>query len=109
MEEFPTIEPIEEVMVVSVFDSPESALERDAEQFIKEEDDADEMLELPEYKKPSWLLIDFKPLPSRLIYAFLNSDVESPVIVSDKISEEETTNLIAILDISESTKYNTSE
>ena len=32
------------------------------------------------------------------LYVFLNSDVESLVIISDKLSEEETAKLIAILE-----------
>ena len=52
-EEFPTIEPLEEVLAVSMFDSPELALERGAEDFDEEEDIEDETLELSEFKKPS--------------------------------------------------------
>jgi len=48
-------------------------------------------------EKPSRPPIKLKPLPSGLRYAFLNSDVESFVIISDKLSEEETHKLIAIL------------
>ena len=86
--EFPAIEPLEEVLVVSVFDSLELALERDAEHFDEREDIEDETLELPKFKKPSQPPVELKPLPSELRYAFLNSDVESPVIISDKLSEE---------------------
>ena len=52
-EEFHAIEPLEEVLAVSVFDSPELALERDAKDFDEEEDIEDETLELSEFKKPS--------------------------------------------------------
>ena len=41
--------------------------------------------------------IELKLLPSGLRYAFLNSDVESPVIISDKLSKEETVKLIAVM------------
>ena len=96
--ELPAIEPLEEVLAVSVFDSPELALERDVIEFIKEEDDSDKTFELPHFEKPSWPPLELKPLPSRLRYAFLNSYVESLVIISDKLLEEETTKLIAILE-----------
>ena len=43
-------------------------------------------------------MLQLKPLPSELRYAFLNSDVESPVIISDKLSVEETNKLIAVLE-----------
>jgi hypothetical protein len=81
-EEFPTIEPLEEVLAVSMFDSPESALERDAEDFDEEEDIENETLELSKFKKPSQPPVELKPLPPGLRYAFLNSDVESHVIIS---------------------------
>ena len=54
--------------------------------------------ELLATEKPSRPPIELKPLPSGLRYAFLNSNVESPVIISDKLSEEETNKLIAILE-----------
>ena len=96
--ELPAIEPLEEVLAVSVFDSPESALERDAEDFDEREDSNDETLELPKFEKLTRPPIELKTLPSRLRYVFLNSDVESPVIISDKLLEEEMNKLIAVLE-----------
>jgi hypothetical protein len=52
----------------------------------------DELLELP---KPS---IELKPLPSSLRYAFLNNDQDSPVIICDKLSQEESLRLLTILE-----------
>ena len=97
-EEFPTFEPLEKVLAFSVFDSPESALERDAGHFVEREDIEDETLELAEFGKPSRPPVELKPLLSGLRYVFLHSDVESPVIISDKLSEEDTTMLITILE-----------
>jgi hypothetical protein len=94
----PIIEPMEEVLEVNLIESSESTLEEEAEEFIKEEADFDEILELPKFKKPTRPPIELKPLPSGLRYAFLNNDVESPVIISDKLSEEETSKLIAVLE-----------
>ena len=62
------------------------------------EEDPGETSELLVTEKPSQPPIELKPLPSVLRYAFLNSDVESPVIISDKLSEEETNKLIAVLE-----------
>ena len=62
------------------------------------EEDPGETSELPATETPSRPPIELKPLPSGLRYAFLNSDVESPVIISDKLSEEETNKLIAVLE-----------
>ena len=97
-EEFPTFEPLEKVLAFSVFDSPESALERDAGHFVEREDIEDETLELAEFGKPSRPPVELKPLLSGLRYVFLNSDVESLVIISEKLLEEETAKLIAILE-----------
>ena len=96
--ELPAIEPLEEVLTVPVFDSPESALERDDEDFDEKEDSDDETLELPEIEKPTRPPVELKPLPSGLRYVFLNSDVESPVIISDKLSKDEIAKLIDILE-----------
>jgi hypothetical protein len=42
--------------------------------------------------------IELKSLPAGLRYAFLNNDLESPVIISDKLSQEETLRLITVLE-----------
>jgi hypothetical protein len=39
-----------------------------------------------------------KPLPLGLKYAFLNNDRESPVIISDKLSKDETLRLLTIIE-----------
>ena len=102
VEDPPILEPIEKIMATSVLETFESDLEKDIvgnpEEVIETDEDSNETFELPETERPSRPPIDLKPLPSGLRYAFLNSDVESPVIISDKLSEEETTKLIAILE-----------
>jgi hypothetical protein len=53
------------------------------------------------YPKPTSganALTVLKPLPLGLRYAFLNNDRESPVIISDKLSKEETLHLLTILE-----------
>ena len=97
-EQFPAIEPLEEVLAVLVFDSLESARERDAGHFDEREDIEDETLKLLEFEKSSWPPVELKPLPSGLIYAFLHSGAESPVIIGDKLSEEDTVKLITFLE-----------
>lgn len=42
--------------------------------------------------------IELKPLPAGLRYAFLNNDRNSPVIISDKLSEEESDRLLNVLE-----------
>ena len=41
---------------------------------------------------------ELKPLPSGLRYAFLNDNTETPVIINDKLSDEEIEKLIAVLE-----------
>ena len=102
VEDLSTLEPIEEIMATSIFESFDSGLKEDIEKIreevIEAEEDSNETFELPETEKQSRPLIELKSLPSGLRYAFLNTDVESPVIISDKLSEEETHKLIAILE-----------
>ena len=52
----------------------------------------DELLEPP---KPT---IELKPLPSSLRYAFLNNNQDSSVIISDKLSQEESLRLLTVLE-----------
>ena len=98
MEDSPVIEPIEEVVAVLVFDSPELALERDTNEFTKEEDEFDKTFELPEFEKPSRPPIELKLLPFGLRYAFFNSNLVSPIVISNKLSEEDVTRLIVVLE-----------
>jgi hypothetical protein len=90
--------PLMEVMSVAPFESPESSLEKDTQLFIEEEDDFGETIELPKEEVPTWPLVELKPLPSSLCYVFLNGNTQTPVIISDKLFEEETSHLIAILE-----------
>jgi hypothetical protein len=87
-----------EVLSVAPFDSPESSLEKDAESFIEEKDYSDETIELSKEEAPTRPLVELKPLPAGLRYAFLNCDKETPVIISDKLNEQETAKLIAVLE-----------
>ena len=91
-------DPMEEVKVASLDDLIEPNLEDDAQFFIEEDknpihpEPLDELLDPP---KPS---IELKPLPSGLRYAFLNNDQDSPVIISDKLSQEESLRLLTVLE-----------
>ena len=85
-------EPIEDIKGILPIDSPESLLEKDAEKFIEEEDDSAEHID------PCRPPIELKPLPTGLCYAFVHGNTESPVIISDKLSEEESARLITVLE-----------
>jgi hypothetical protein len=84
-------------MSVFHFESPESSLEKDAKLFIEEEDDLGETIDLPSKEVPAPPPVELKPLSAGVRYAFLNGDKNTPVIISDKLSDEKTSKLIAIL------------
>jgi hypothetical protein len=88
----------EEVMSVSPFESPESSLDKDADLFIEEEDDSGEILELPKEEVSPPPPIELKTLPEGLRYVFLHDNQNTPVIISDKLSDEETSKLVAVLE-----------
>jgi hypothetical protein len=86
----------EEVMSVMPFETPETSLENDSNFFIEEEDNTGEILELPQEEVPTPPPVELKTLPEGLRYAFLHGDKNTPVIISDKLSDDETSRLIAI-------------
>jgi hypothetical protein len=53
---------------------------------------------LNEFIEPPKPPIELKPLPASLRYAFLNNDQEATMIISDKLTEEESLRLISILE-----------
>jgi hypothetical protein len=73
-------------------------LKKDAEKFIEEEDDLAEPIDLSEFETPPGPLIELKPLPAGLHYGFLHGDTESSIIISDKLSQEESASLITDLE-----------
>jgi hypothetical protein len=92
-------DPMKEVKVASLDDLIEPNFEDNAQFFIEEEDKGptdpkplDELLEPP---KPS---IKLKLLLSCLRYSFLNNDQDSPVIISDKLSQKESICLLTVLE-----------
>ena len=78
-------------MATSTSEFFDLGLEEDIEEMPEEVSDAEEesgeTSELLATEKPSRPPIELKPLPSGLRYAFLNSDVESHVIISDKFQK----------------------
>jgi len=69
---------VEEVRLTSLLGTSQPGLEEDAKDFIQEEAEIDEPLDLNESKPPPKPFVELKPQPSRLKYAFLNSDRETP-------------------------------
>ena len=98
-EPIPEEDLMEEVKAASLDDLIEPNLENDAHFFVQEEEEnptepepLDELLEPP---KPT---IELKPLSSGLRYVFLNNDQDSPVIISNKLSQEESLRLLTVLE-----------
>ena len=99
IEPSPEPDPMEEVKEASLEYFVESNQEYVTEFFIEEEEENPTELEpLDEFKEPPRPLVELKPLPPSLRYTFLNNDLESHVIISDKLTPEETLRLITILE-----------
>jgi hypothetical protein len=89
-------DPIEEVLMVSLEDMDQPLF--DNEHFIEEEEELAEPVELDPLEVPPQSSIDLKPLPLGLKYVFLNNNLETPIIISDKLSQEETYRLVTVLE-----------
>ena len=87
---------MENFMMAYLENMAEPAL--DVDNFIDEEEELAEPFELDQTEVPSEPSIELKPLPSGLSYVFLDDNRETPVIISDKLSQEETQKLVAILE-----------
>ena len=91
-ESHPHLDLPKEAMSVLPLDSPKSSLEKDAKLSIEE------ALDLPTEEVPAQPPVELKPLPAGPLYAFLNGNKNTHVIISDKLSDEETSKLIIILE-----------
>jgi hypothetical protein len=92
----PEQDPIEEVLMVSQEEMAQLVL--DDEHFVQEEEELAEPIELDKNEEPSPPSIELKPLPLGLKYVFLHNNRETPVIISDKLSEDETQKVITVLE-----------
>jgi hypothetical protein len=90
--------PLEEFKATSLEFLFDSGLEDDAKFFIEEEANYSKPKPLDEFAEPPRPPIQLKPLPVGLRYAFLDDDPESHVIISDKLTQEQTLHLMAILE-----------
>jgi len=67
-------EPIEEVKGILLVDSPGSLIEKDVEEFIKEDDDHAEPADISEFETPHRPSIKYEPLPACPECIVLNHD-----------------------------------
>jgi len=84
-------EPIEEVKGILLVDSLESLLEKDVEEFIKEDDVPAEPVYISEFKTPPRPPIEFEPLPSGPEKVVLDHDRDPTTISHDESLEMENT------------------
>ena len=70
----------------------------DDEHFIQEEEELAEPIELDKNQQPLPPSISLKPLPLGLKYVFVHNNRETPVIISDNLSKDETQKLDTILE-----------
>ena len=70
-------EPIKEVKGILLVDSPESLLQKDVEEFLKEEDEPAEPIYISEFETAHRHPIEFEPLPSGLEKVVLDHDRDS--------------------------------
>jgi len=82
----PQEDPLEEFRATSLDFLAKLGLEDEARFFIDEEADPSEKEPLDEFAVPPKPPIELKPLPTGLRYTFLCDDLESPVIISDKLT-----------------------
>ena len=82
-------EPIEGVKRILLVDSPESLLEKDVEEFIKEDDEPAEPVYISEFKTSPRPPIEFEPLPSGPEKVVLDHDRDSTMISNDESLEME--------------------
>ena len=97
-EQPPDHDPLEQVIMGGSQETTQPDFEEDTQFFTQEEAETNEPFCLDESERPPRPLIELKPLPSGLQYAFLNHDPKTPVIISDKLSKVETYRLIIVLE-----------
>jgi hypothetical protein len=95
---YPESDPLEEFKVASLEFLVDSGLDDDAQFYIEEEADYSEPEPLDEFVEPPRPPIELKLLPTDLKYAFLNDDPEFPVIITDKLTSEQTFCLMDVLE-----------
>jgi len=100
IEPSPEPDPMEVVKEVSLEHHFSPNLEEDVEFYIEEEEENPiESEPLHEFEEPFRPPIELKPLPPGLRYTFLDNDPESPVIITDKLTQDETLKLMTVLEV----------
>lgn len=69
-------------MVILPFESLDSLLEKEVEDFIWEDGLLQEIIELPKLELEPRPPLELKTLPPGLCYTFLDGDTKAPIIIS---------------------------
>jgi hypothetical protein len=93
----PTPDLLEEVLAASLAELAQPNFEEEIP-FFTEEDEALVSFELDPTEKPVRPPVELNPLPMGLKYVFLRGNRKTLVIISDKLSEVETQQLITVLE-----------
>ncbi|KAJ1255274.1 hypothetical protein BS78_K270100 [Paspalum vaginatum] len=94
----PEIDPLQEVMSLSLEEMGQTSLEEEALSDFSTVEEPLEFEELGESLRPEAPKIELKQLPPGLKYAFLNGKEDTPVIINDKLIESERQRLILVLE-----------
>jgi hypothetical protein len=70
----------------------------DAIYFSQEEEVLAKTIKLDVTEQPPPPMVELKPLPPGLKYVFLHGNRQTPVFISDKLTEEETKRLVVVLE-----------
>jgi hypothetical protein len=85
-ESYLKLDPLVEFKAASLEFLTKLGLEDDAQFFIEKEANFSEPKPIDEFVEPNKPPIELKHLPTSLRYAFLDNDLDSPMIISDKLS-----------------------
>ena len=87
---YPQEDLLQELRAASLDFLAKPGLEDEARFFIEEDANPSEEEPLDEFAVPHKLPIELKPLPTGLRYSFLGNVPESPIIIIDKFTQEQT-------------------
>lgn len=97
-EQPPDPDPLDRINSATLQEMAQPDYEEDAQFFTEEEIESNKPFQIDKDEKPSQPSIELKPLPKGLRYAFLHGDANTPIIISDKLSEKESSMLLEVLE-----------
>ena len=98
VEEELEVDPLQQVMATTLKEELSPPSLEDVVDYFTQADEEIDILDFEKEAKPESSPVELKQLPARLKYVFLNGNRRTPVIISDKQSEEETQKLVTTLE-----------